>query len=380
MKHWLSIAIFLLTAVFMKFVLAVNLNQTMAFNWFKLFIVLVIFFCGIKIVFQRTTKIIEETTEALKPRTGLAGGFLQSFGTAFPDMVLGVVAAFMSLAARNDDYSRAINLAIIAAATTFGSNIYNIGHAAWCIWRQNLANKLNKLIFMFPLIQAGGQLKPLSQQTVSPRGAEIDQAVKIIISLTMLTTVAALSMVLFGQLKFNPAGVSGDLYQLKQWPGVLLLILCLGVLYIFRKNEGKAKEARNNYYHGLASYRIWLDLALAGLGILFAAEAMVAAMEVFSEITHLPFVVTGIVAGIIGCLGEIMVVHNFTIHPQGKIGDAIVGVAMDNIVTTLGAAIVAIIGGIFLGGNSLIIIFIIILTANTILLHQLYMFRNSLVK
>jgi hypothetical protein len=117
---------------------------------------------------------------------------------------------------------------------------------------------------------------------------------------------------------------------------------------------------------------------LSGVAILFAAESMIRTMEVFSHLTHIPFVVTGIMAGLIGCFGEMLVVHNFAINPKGRIGDAIVGVAMDNIVTTLGASIVAIMGGIFLGGNSLIIIFIIILTANTLLIEQISKLKNDL--
>jgi hypothetical protein len=105
---------------------------------------------------------------------------------------------------------------------------------------------------------------------------------------------------------------------------------------------------------------------------------MVKAMEVFSHLTHIPFVITGVMAGLIGCFGEMIVVHNFSINPRGRIGDAVVGVAMDNIVTTLGAAIVAIMGGIFLGGNSLILIFVIILTANTLLIEQISKLKNSL--
>ncbi|MFH1838036.1 MAG: hypothetical protein ABH808_00855 [Candidatus Kuenenbacteria bacterium] len=83
-------------------------------------------------------------------------------------------------------------------------------------------------------------------------------------------------------------------------------------------------------------------------------------------------------ARLIGCFGEMIVIHNFLINPKGHIGDAVVGVAMDNIVTTLGASIVAIMGGIFLGGNSLILIFIIILTANTFLIEQISKLKNNL--
>ena len=73
-----------------------------------------------------------------------------------------------------------------------------------------------------------------------------------------------------------------------------------------------------------------------------------------------------------------MVVHNFSVNPKGRIGDAIVGVAMDNIVTTMGAAIVAVMGGIFLGGNSLIVIFMIILAGNTILIQQISRLKNAI--
>ena len=104
---------------------------------------------------------------------------------------------------------------------------------------------------------------------------------------------------------------------------------------------------------------------------------MVNAVKIFSDITGLPFVVTGILAGVIGCLGEIIVIHIFSVHPNGRLGDAVVGVAMDNIVTTIGAAIVAIMGGIFLGGNALILIFILILTLNTILIWQISKLKNN---
>jgi hypothetical protein len=105
---------------------------------------------------------------------------------------------------------------------------------------------------------------------------------------------------------------------------------------------------------------------------------MVKAIEVFSNLTHIPLVIAGLMAGIIGCFGEMLIVHNFSIHPKGRIGDAVVGVAMDNIMTVMGASIVAIMGGIFFGGNSLVLIFIIILTGNTLLIGQISKLKNSL--
>jgi len=67
---------------------------------------------------------------------------------------------------------------------------------------------------------------------------------------------------------------------------------------------------------------------------------------------------------------------NFTVNPKGRIGDALVGVAMDNIVTTMGASIVAVMGGIFLGGNALILIFVIILALNSVLIWQISKLKN----
>jgi len=131
---------------------------------------------GAVFVLTRSAELIEETTEVLSEKTKLAGGLLQSFGTAFPDMVLGVSAAFISLSLRSSDYERAINFAIIAAATTFGSNIYNIGHAAWCVWRQNLANTSSHLTLMFPHIKSGGHLTPMKDHRKKPLLAEFNTA------------------------------------------------------------------------------------------------------------------------------------------------------------------------------------------------------------
>ena len=58
---------------------------------------------GALYVLRGAATIIEETTEVLSERTKLAGGLLQSLGTAFPDMVLGVVAALVSLRLRERD-------------------------------------------------------------------------------------------------------------------------------------------------------------------------------------------------------------------------------------------------------------------------------------
>ena len=343
----------------------------------------VIFVIGIGFVFRGTANIIEETTEVLKDRTGLAGGFLQSFGTAFPDMIIGVTAAILSLSVRESDLARSINLAIIAAAATFGSNIYNIVHAVWCLYRQNLSNRLSKTILMFPPLKIGGKLTPLDQHSAKPSKREMDAAIDILSVLTLLTAVVAVFMVIFGQVKSLGGVIEGDVYELTRPVGILLFLLCVGTLYYFRKDErpqSLEKEIieEEKYYAKQKTIRIWLDLVLSGIAILFAAESMVRAMEVFAHLTHLPFVATGILAGVIGCFGEMLVVHNFSVNPKGRIGDAIVGVAMDNIVTTLGASIVAVMGGIFLGGNSLIVIFMIILAGNTVLIQQISRLKNAI--
>jgi len=382
-NQFVKILLYIALALFLRYAIVTYVLDVDVW-WLQVLGILLILVLGIWFVFRGTADVIEETTDVLKDRTKLAGGFLQAFGTAFPDMVIGIVAALISLEVRNSDYTRAVNLAIIAASTTFGSNIYNILHAVWCINRQNLADRLRRPVLMLPYVASFGRLKPIKDHRVKPSLREMDGAIRVLTALTLLTAFVAVSMVLFGRVDQIVQGMSGDLYQLVRPVGVILFLLCIGVLYHFRKSHGPEspvpeilKEER--YYAARSSWRIWLDLVLSGVAILFAAESMVKAMEVFSQLTHLPFVVTGILAGIIGCMGEMMVVHNFSINPKGRIGDAITGVAMDNIVTTLGASIVAIMGGIFLGGNSLILIFIVILTGNTLLIEQISRFKNNVI-
>ncbi len=377
----INIAMYILLALFLRFVMVDIMSSGSLV--FKVIAIATIFIVGIVFIFRGTANIIEETTDVLKDRTGLAGGFLQSLGTAFPDMIIGVTAAVLSLSVRESDVTRSINLAIIAAAATFGSNIYNIVHAVWCLYRQNLSNRLSKTILMFPPLKIGGKLTPLDQHSAKPSKREMDAAIDILSVLTLLTAVVAVFMVIFGQVKSLGGVVEGDVYELTRPVGILLFLLCVGTLYYFRKDErpqSLEKEIieEEKYYTKQKTIRIWLDLVLSGIAILFAAESMVRAMEVFAHLTHLPFVATGILAGVIGCFGEMLVVHNFSVNPKGRIGDAIVGVAMDNIVTTLGASIVAVMGGIFLGGNSLIVIFMIILAGNTVLIQQISRLKNAI--
>ncbi len=377
----INIAMYILLALFLRFVMVDIMSSGSLV--FKVIAIATIFIVGIVFIFRGTANIIEETTDVLKDRTGLAGGFLQSLGTAFPDMIIGVTAAVLSLSVRESDVTRSINLAIIAAAATFGSNIYNIIHAIWCLFRQNVSNALDKTILMFPMIKVGGKLTPINTHSALPSKREMDGAIDILSVLTILTSLVAVFMVMFGQVKSLSGVIAGDVYELTRPVGILLFLMCVGTLYYFRKSERPESLTEEiveeeKYYTNQKTIRIWTDLLLSGIAILFAAESMVRAMEVFAELTHLPFVLTGILAGIIGCFGEMIVVHNFSVNPKGRIGDAIVGVAMDNIVTTMGASIVAVMGGIFLGGNSLIVIFMIILAGNTILIQQISRLKNAI--
>jgi hypothetical protein len=330
---------------------------------------------------RNSAKVIEETTEVLSERTKLAGGLLQSLGTAFPDMILGIVAALVSVRLQNTDYERAVTYAIIAASTTFGSNIYNIAHAAWCMYRQNRANALNTAIYMFPGIPAGGTVIPIAQHSLKPHLIEFDTAIQILISLTLLTSAVAISMVFFGRVELNSIPFSEDLYQLIRPIGAVIFLISGFILYLFRKTQRKesgisAIAVEEQGYRKQATGVILFHLLLAGIVILFAAESMIHAIEILSHISQIPPVVAGTLAGLIGCLGEMLVIHNYTVNPKGRIGDALIGVGMDNIVTTAGAAIVAMMGGIFLGGSSLIVIFVLILGINTILIGQVSQMKN----
>jgi hypothetical protein len=351
-----------------------NLSQTV-----RLTGTILILGIGSVFVLRGCADIIEETTDILSKKTKLAGGLLQSIGTAFPDMALGIVAALISLELRQTDYPAAVSFAIIAAATTFGSNIYNIAYSTWCIFRQNTANKLNQKVSMFPFLKRAGNLKPLTEHIVKPTLPELDVAIDVLTSLTVITGVVAISMVLTN----SPVGTSGDLYQLVRPVGIFIFLMSVAIIYRFRKTRrtvatSEEKIEEKKYYTDKPNLTIFIHLLFSGVAILFAATAMVHSVQVFSEITHLPVVIAGVLAGVIGCLGEIIVIHNYSVNPNGRIADALVGVAMDNIVTTIGASVVAIMGGIFLGGNALILIFVIILTLNTVLIWQISRLKNFL--
>lgn len=383
-NRFVHIIVLVISALFLRFYLEQFIAESNAL-WLRILSIFIILLFGGFFVLKGVAEVIEETTEVLSERTKIASGLLQSLGTAFPDMVLGVVAAIVSLSLVKTDYTRAINFAIIAAATTFGSNIYNIAHAAWCVFRQNLANKINKNILMFPGTKIFGTVIPMKDHQTKPSLEEIDASVDILNTLTLLTAIVAICMVIFGQVQNPPENLNGDLYQLIKPIGYVILVLCISVMFYFRKTKrkhilGQVVEKEEKYYEKKSTFLILSTLFVSGIAILFTAESMVKSVENFCEITGTPFVVAGVLAGIIGCIGEMIVVHNFTVNPKGRIGDALVGVAMDNIVTTMGASIVAVMGGIFLGGNALILIFVIILALNSVLIWQISKLKNYFLK
>jgi Ca2+/Na+ antiporter len=203
-------------------------------------------------------------------------------------------------------------------------------------------------------------------------------------ALSLITAAVAIAMVIFGLVASPPDEINGDLYQLLQPLGIVLFVICAGIMYYFRgikRSDSPATviDEEDKYYNRQSNSTIWLHLLGSGIAILFAAETMVKAVRVFCEVTGMPLVIAGVLAGVVGCLGEMMVIHNYTVHPKGRIGDALVGVAMDNIVTTMGAAIVAIMGGIFLGGSALIVIFVLILAINTVLIYQVNKLKDGLI-
>ncbi len=378
-NRFTNIIILVSASLFMKFGLERFMGEENGF-WLRCADILLVVIIGV-FVLKEIAEVIEETTEILSERTKIASGLLQSLGTAFPDMVMGIVAAVLSLSLLKQNYSLAISFAIIAASTTFGSNIYNVAYAAWCVWRQNLANKKKKSVFMLPGLKKMGMVAPMEKHKIKPSLPEIDESLDVLNILSILSALVVLSMVIFGKIKNPPSNINGDLYQLIMPIGYVILALCILAMYYFRKTKrqrtlGKAIEKEERYYEKKSTFLILTALILSGIAILFAAESMVVAVENFCAITGLPFVIAGALAGVIGCTGEMIVVHNFTVNPKGRIGDALVGVGMDNLVTTMGACIVAIMGGIFLGGNSLILIFVLILTLNTVLIWQISKMKN----
>jgi Ca2+/Na+ antiporter len=224
-------------------------------------------------------------------------------------------------------------------------------------------------------------LKPLSTHKLKPATIEINAAMEILVYLAFLTLVVASGMVLFGRVSddtilnlFNT-----DLYQLSKPIAAIVLILSIVIIYVFRKAHAKEeKEGEENYYFHKSQLRIWFDLLMSGFIILLAAESLVESIAKLSELTGIPYVATGIATALVGCLGEMIVIHNFSINPKGRLADALTGVAMDNVVTIIGASLIAILGGIFLGSDALIIIFVLVMFSKILLMHEVAELKDNL--
>jgi len=236
-RNVLRLLLLVIASAVLKFALTPFIESETVSTWIKVVVAFVILASGVSYVLMGIAKIIEETTEVLSERTKLAAGFLQSFGTAFPDMILGVVAAVISLRVRDTDYALSIQYAMLAAAATFGSNIYNIAHAAWCVFRQNLSNIKDQKVAMLPGAKFMGMLSPMRSHIRKPNLKEINVAIDVLIALTVLTTGVVVAMVLFGQQDNMVAHVAGDLYQLTRPIGIVLFAICIAVLYLFRKTH-----------------------------------------------------------------------------------------------------------------------------------------------
>lgn len=371
-----TLALMLVSACLLKYGLSPILHSGYPV-WLIVSTALIILITGAAYPLTKAAGIIESVTDILSKKSGLSAGLIQSLGTAFPDMILGVTAAIISLSFVKDDPEKAISFALIAAATTFGSNIYNVGHAIWCIYRQNKSDKLNQSLLMFPGLKKLGTVKPLSSHKKLPGLGDMDNAIHLLTILSILTAAVALAMVAFGK-------ITPTLFQLVRPAGVVLFFVTGYILYSFRQKPGHVAEAEaageQTPFTNFPEYGIWLALVIAGITIAFTAESMVKSLEVVSAIAGIPYVLSGALAGLIGCLGEMIVIHNYSIHQNGRLGDAIVGVTMDNIVTIMGASIVSIIGGIFLGGTSLIILFVLILVLNGILVDQISTLKTTVIK
>jgi len=318
----------------------------------------------------KTAPSIGLAAQALKGRTRLAPGLLQAVGTAVPDMVIGVLAAILSLKVLQSDPAKSIHLAMIAGSTTLASNIYNIAYAAWCLWRQNTADRLGRHVLMIPGWKNTGVLTPMSVKHRKPSKAEIDAGISLLTALSVVTALCALSLVIAGKNTGASVELSVDIYRLGRWPAVIILVLCAYLLFAFRKAHGPSLSQTDSERVKIANWKVWLSLLAGGCVLVFSAQAVIAAILESATRASIPVTVAGSVAALIGCLGEMAVIHDFSVHPHGNVMDAVTGVAMDNFVTLIGACSIALLGGIYLGGAEAILIFVCILMANTLLIFQ----------
>jgi len=150
----------------------------------------------------------------------------------------------------------------------------------------------------------------MSQHQNLPKVKELDAAMSVLSGLSVLTAVVAISMVVFGKVAEVPQGMTGDLYRLVRPMGGVILGLCGGLVWYFRKSE-RGKNAvekiaqEEKYYHRQPAVVMWGHLMVAGIAILLVAESMIRAVQVVAEISGIPLVVVGVLTGIIGCMEKL---------------------------------------------------------------------------
>ncbi len=320
----------------------------------------------------KTAKTIGAVSQSLKYQTGIAAGVLQAIGTALPDMAIGILAAILSVREASGDYYRSIQYGMVAGSTTLGSNIYNILFASWCVWRQDKSDRVKREVLMFPLIKKWGRLTPLSQQELKPTLREISSSLTLLLILSAITALVAISVVFSGIIESSPELFQQDIYKFDKGMALFILMACLFLIYEFRKAQSSSnvKEKTNLEDTGNSVIRNWFFLLVATFILFISAYMVIEAITRISELTNIPIEVLGMATALVGCLGEMTVIYDFSIHQSGTIIDAITGVTMDNFFTIVGTCLIALIGGIYLGSSTAIIIFICIMLANTVLIVQ----------
>ncbi len=373
-KFNLTVLFVLVTTVAL---LSFFLTQYKHFIWIYIALMLQLFvgiYCIVK-----TSKIIGAVSQSLKYQTGIAAGVLQAIGTALPDMAIGILAAILSVSEVSGDYYRSVQYGIVAGSTTLGSNIYNILFASWCVWRQDKSNRLKREVLMFPPIKKWGKLTPLSQQELRPSLKEISSSLTLLLILSAITAFVAISVVFSGTIENSSELFQQDIYKFNKGMALFILMACLFFIYEFRKAQlrGNGKDKIDQEGTGSSMFRNWFSLLVATVILFVSAYMVIEAITRISELTNIPIEVLGMATALVGCLGEMIVIYDFSVHQSGTIIDAITGVTMDNFLTIIGTCFIALIGGIYLGSSAAIIIFIFIMLANTVLIVQTAKLRDE---
>lgn len=336
------------------------------------------FLLGIYLL-RETSKIIQNATAVLKDRTNIMGKLLQPSGAAFSNIIIGVVAAILSWMLTTSDPVKSVNLSILATTTIFGSFAYIIFFAVWCIYRQNVANRKGKIISVVPLTGIAGLIKPIKLHKTNPKMEDFDNIMQIIGYFSFIVSLVTLGIIGFGKIiRISlTTGFYEILLQLSKPFGIVILLVCLGIILKYNKNKPK-KEIYDvdNIYGTLPTSRMLMDLSISIVIITFAAEAIVRSISLFAQLTHTSYLIMGLITAFIACIGEISKIHNHTINPSGKIPESLVNIFINNIVAIMVVSFVTVLGGLFRGNITSLIIFMLILLANTLLTQQVHNLKN----